>query len=74
MHLIQAKKTHIFSVSVRSLLDQRSQEFSTGKKRPKFDPRVLVDYIELTAKLLDYFLRSNKSNISQTISHVLKRS
>jgi len=33
-----------------------------------FSPSSAIEHIELPAKLLDYFLRSNKSNINQCIA------
>ena len=33
----------------------------------------MCEHTELPAKLLDYFLRSNKSNINQTVSNTLQK-
>jgi len=39
------------------------------RKKPIFtNPKKIFEHIELPAKLLDYFLRSNKSNINQSLA------
>jgi len=51
----------------KALLETLQQQKKTCQKKPIFtNPKKRFEHIELLAKLLDYFLRSNKSNINQS--------
>ena len=51
----------------RALLETLQQPKKNVRKKPIFtNLKKRFEHIELPAKLLDYFLRSNKSNINQT--------
>ena len=53
----------------KALLETSQQQKKNVRKNPIFtNLKKTFEHIELPAKLLDYFLRSNKSNIIQSIS------
>jgi len=49
----------------------RGRLFASGKNSKNKTSKFTFEHIKLRAKLLDYFLRSNKSNINQSTSRVL---
>jgi hypothetical protein len=52
--------------AARSLETLHTHKKKTSKKKPIFtNLKKRFEHMELPAKLLDYFLRSNKSNIDQ---------
>ena len=54
MNLVELTKSIHFAVAVKTCVHGRSGPLTT-----------MLEHIKLPAKLLDYFLRSNKSNINQ---------
>ena len=54
----------------KALLETLQQQRKKNvRKKPIFtNPKKILEHIELPAKLLDYFLRSNKSNINQSLA------